>query len=114
MTSQNEATSHCKNCDTPLSGPYCHVCGQPDVSNIRFFGTLVNEMLDDVFSFNSRALRTLSALFFRPGFLTREYIVGRRYRYVPPMRLFLVTSVICIFFLWFLNTISGERVISIG
>lgn len=107
-------TSHCKNCDTPLSGHYCHVCGQPDVSHIRFFGALVHELFDDVFSFRSRASRTLSALFFRPGFLTCEYIAGRRYRYVPPLRLFLVISLVCIFFIWLLNLAGDERVIVLG
>lgn len=107
-------STHCKNCDTPLSGPYCHACGQPDVSNIRFFGALVHELFDDVFSFKSRASRTLSALFFRPGFLTCEYIAGRRYRYVPPLRLFLVISLVCIFFIWLLNLAGGERVIILG
>lgn len=104
----------CKNCDTDLNGQYCHACGQPDRSNIRFFGALVHELFEDVFSFRSRAARTLSALFFRPGFLTCEYIAGRRYRYVPPLRLFLVTSLVCIFFLWLLNLTGGERVITIA
>lgn len=108
------STRTCKNCDTPLNGPYCHGCGQPDVSNIRFFGALVHELFDDVFSFKSRAARTLSALFFRPGFLTCEYIAGRRYRYVPPLRLFLVTSLVCIFFIWLLNLAVGDRVIHLG
>jgi len=114
VTDQNETTSTCKNCNTALSGPYCHACGQPDRSAIRFFGALVHELFEDVFSFRSRAARTLSALFFRPGFLTCEYIAGRRYRYVPPLRLFLVTSLVCIFFLWLLNQTGGERVITIA
>lgn len=107
-------TTLCKNCDTRLCGPYCHACGQPDVSNIRFFGALVHELFDDVFSFRSRASRTLSALFFHPGFLTCEYIAGRRYRYVPPLRLFLVISLVCIFFIWLLNLAGGERVVVLG
>ena len=114
VTERSENTSTCKNCSTVLSGPYCHACGQPDASNIRFVGALVHELFEDVFSFKSRASRTLSALFFRPGFLTCEYIAGRRYRYVPPLRLFLVTSLVCIFFLWLLNLAGGERVISLA
>jgi hypothetical protein len=104
----------CKNCGAELSGPYCHHCGQPVRSNIRFFGALVHELFEDVFSFKSRAAITLSALFFRPGFLTTEYIAGRRFSYVPPLRLFLVTSLVCIFFIWLLNLATGERMIVLG
>jgi hypothetical protein len=104
----------CKNCGAELSGPYCHHCGQPARSNIRFFGALVHELFEDVFSFKSRAAITLSALFFRPGFLTAEYIAGRRVRYVPPLRLFLVTSLVCIFFVWLLNVAAGEGMLVLG
>jgi hypothetical protein len=43
---------------------------------------------------DSRLFRTLRALLSRPGFLTNEYITGRRLRYVLPARLFLVTSLV--------------------
>jgi hypothetical protein len=36
--------------------------------------------------------RTLGALMLRPGRLTREYLVGRRRRYVLPLRLYLTAS----------------------
>ena len=44
-------------------------------------------------SLDGRLWRTLAALLFRPGFLTREYLAGRRRRYVRPARLFLVLSI---------------------
>jgi hypothetical protein len=33
-------------------------------------------------------------LMFKPGFLTREFLAGRRARYLPPLRLYLVLSVV--------------------
>jgi hypothetical protein len=41
---------------------------------------------------DGRMWRTLIGLFFRPGFLSREYFAGRRRRYIRPARLFLVRS----------------------
>lgn len=96
----------CKNCSTPLTGPFCHQCGQPNKSIIRFFGSLIHELLEDIISLDSRAARTIFALLFKPGFLTREYVSGRRFFYVPPLRLFLLTSIFCIFFIWVLNKTS--------
>jgi hypothetical protein len=52
------------------------------------------EALDDQFSINSALPRTLGALLARPGHLTREYMAGRIVRYIPPFRLYLVTSVV--------------------
>ncbi|NVJ59701.1 MAG: DUF3667 domain-containing protein [Gammaproteobacteria bacterium] len=117
---RSKSEEKCKNCETPLSGPFCHQCGQPNKSIIRFFGSLIHELLEDVISLDSRAARTLSALFFKPGFLTREYVQGRRFYYVPPLRLFLFTSIFCIFAIWVLNKtgdsptikVDGEAVIS--
>lgn len=102
-----ESMDICKNCQTPLNGPFCHQCGQPAKSIIRFFGSLVHELLEDIINLDSRAVRTLIALLFRPGYLTREYISGKRFRYVPPLRLFLITSLFCIAMIWVINKTSN-------
>ena len=47
-----------------------------------------------VFELDGRAYRTLYFLFTRPGFLAREYVSGRRASYTPPLRLFLVISIV--------------------
>jgi hypothetical protein len=43
---------------------------------------------------DSRLWQTLAALLFRPGLLTQEFLQGRRARYLPPFRLYLVVSVL--------------------
>ena len=73
-------------------GPYCYQCGQHQKGMDRFFLSLVGESLDNIFSLDSRSARTLFNLFFRPGFLTREYFAGRRARYIQPLRLYLLVS----------------------
>jgi hypothetical protein len=52
------------------------------------------EATEDLTHADSRLWRTLSALVFKPGFLTREFLAGRRARYLPPLRLYLVLSVV--------------------
>ncbi|MCO7227366.1 DUF3667 domain-containing protein [Pleionea sp. CnH1-48] len=102
----NSVTSRCKNCNTPLTGPFCHQCGQPNKSVIRFCGELIKELLEDVIRLDSRAARTLFALLFKPGFLTLEYLKGKRFSYIPPLRLFIITSVLSVFVLWVQNKVS--------
>lgn len=108
--SRAEDLESCKNCQTDLTGPFCHQCGQPNKSIIRFFGSMIKELLEDIISLDSRAARTLFALLFRPGFLTREYVSGRRFSYVPPLRLYLITSIFCIFVIWVQNKTSDDSI----
>jgi hypothetical protein len=97
---------HCLNCGTELLGPFCHYCGQPDKNLVRFFPALMREMLEDFVDFDSRFARTMKPLLARPGKLTRDYLDGRRFRYVPPMRLYIFSSLL-MFFLAALLTGSG-------
>jgi len=87
-------TLECLNCATPLNGPYCHNCGQPDRHFIRFFPKVLWDMINEAFDLDSRAFRTLIPLFFQPGRLSMEYIAGRRARYVNPLRLYIILSVL--------------------
>ncbi len=85
----------CDNCGAGLTGPFCSRCGQESRDPARIgLGELVREWLGDVFTFDSRVLRTLWPLVRRPGVLTVEYLEGRRVRYVPPLRLFVFLSLV--------------------
>jgi hypothetical protein len=55
---------------------------------------MLREVMDDQLSLNSTLPRTLGALLFRPGRLTHDYVQGRMMRYVPPFRLYLVSSLL--------------------
>jgi hypothetical protein len=84
----------CGNCGSPLAGDYCFECGQPRKSPIMSVGELVSDFLRDVLSLDSRAWHTLRTLMLRPGRMTIEYIAGRRAAYSPPVRLYLLTSLL--------------------
>jgi hypothetical protein len=88
------AVEECANCTAPLSGPYCSQCGQRHEHAIHSFWHFLREGFEDFTHADSRLWRTLGALAFRPGFLTQEFLHGRRARYLPPVRLYLVLSVV--------------------
>ncbi|HEY7886621.1 MAG TPA: DUF3667 domain-containing protein [Steroidobacteraceae bacterium] len=88
-------TTLCANCDALLTGKYCSECGQRHHDRpVHDFGHFVSEAAEDLTHADSRLWQTLNALLFRPGFLTRAFLDGRRARYLPPLRLYLVISVI--------------------
>jgi hypothetical protein len=101
------ATTQCKNCGADITGRYCAACGQlADVSIPSLHKVLV-EALGDLYNFDSRVWRSLGLLLSKPGRLTREYLEGRRARYVPPFRLYVVLSLAFFFALAALPD-SGE------
>jgi hypothetical protein len=93
----------CSNCHAPLTGQYCAVCGQRDRTRMISVWELVADFAGEFFDFDSRFWRTLFPLMFRPGRLTAEYLRGRRVHYTPPLRLYVISSVL--FFL--LATLGG-------
>lgn len=68
------------------------MCGQRATNRIVPLWQVTNEVLEDLFDLDLRILRTLPTFLFRPGRLTKEYIQGRRRRYIRPLRLYLFSS----------------------
>jgi len=87
----------CQNCGEALLGEHCYACGQPTKGLVRHFGSIIGDFMDSVFELDSRILRTLGPLLFRPGHLSEEYFAGRRVRYVSPVRLFVFLSLFAFF-----------------
>jgi len=87
-------SDQCLNCGTVLKGPFCYFCGQPDRNFMRFFPVLLRDLMEDLLDLDSRFMRTIKPLLFKPGRLTRDYMEGRRFRYAPPMRLYIFSSIV--------------------
>ena len=102
----------CPNCDAEITGPYCSGYGQQQKTLNKYFWTLSGEVLDEIFRPDSRAARTL--LLFKPGYLTTEYFAGRRARYIPPIRLYLIISFLFFILLPFLGNLLGTAQMNIG
>lgn len=103
------APVRCLNCDAPLSGRFCGVCGQaatdPDPTLREFLRELAAELL----LWDGKLLSTFRLLVTRPGELTREHLAGRRVRYISPLKLYLTCSVL--FFL--LRTMAPSPTVTV-
>jgi hypothetical protein len=92
----------CLNCGATLGGDYCSHCGQQAHIH-RSLAHAVEELLHGVWHFDSKLWNTLPLLLLRPGKLTRDYVMGKRARYISPMGLFLLT----IFLMFFVFGLTG-------
>ena len=82
----------CENCGNPVSQQFCGACGQRLEAPVHSLWHFSQVAAEDLTHADSRLWRTLWALLARPGYLTREFLHGRRARYMPPVRLYLVLS----------------------
>jgi hypothetical protein len=92
-----------------LSGTYCSSCGQRQTDLDRPFREIASEAMEAFFSFDERLVRTLWPLVARPGWLTVEYLEGRRARYLHPFKLYFAFSVI----LFLVISLSGFTVVRV-
>lgn len=99
------APAACENCTTPLQGGYCHVCGQHAANPLRHFGHAVEEVFESFWHLDGRVFRTLRELFL-PGRVACNYLAGHRVRYIAPLRLFVVLTVLTFFI--------GQIAVSVG
>ncbi len=89
-----ELSLACLSCGAASVAVFCANCGQKNDDLRRSIFLLARDFVEDTFSFDSRMWRTLGALVVAPGVVATNYAHGKRSRYTPPVRLFLVVSFI--------------------
>lgn len=99
--------TNCLNCGTDVPGRYCTNCGQENIVPHEKFGHLVKEFAADLVHYDSKTLLTFKYLFTKPGFITKEYIAGKRVKFVNPIKLYIFSSFI-FFLLYFTLTAHDE------
>ncbi len=82
----------CHNCGSPLYGRFCSNCGQEHIERSDRDRRLFRDFIVEQLNFDKRIFRTLLGLLW-PGYLTTEYLAGRRGRYVTPFKTYLYISV---------------------
>jgi len=91
--------NNCLNCGAVVHGQYCHLCGQENIEPKETFWHLVTHFVYDITHFDGKFFTTVKYLLLKPGFLSREYIIGRRSRYLNPIKMYVFVS--AFFFLFF-------------
>ena len=85
---------NCLNCGNRLRGQYCGTCGQRSRSRLISLWELISDAFGDLLELDSRLWQTLIPLLVRPGRLTADYLQGKRARFMPPFRMYLVLSLL--------------------
>ncbi len=87
----------CLNCNYVVENKYCPNCGQENVESKQSFHYLFTHFLEDLTHYDGGFWITIKTLLFKPAVLTKEYIDGKRKKYVPPVKLYIFISFIAFF-----------------
>jgi hypothetical protein len=88
---------YCENCRAPMGGPFCAQCGQAAIDYRRSFRHIIVDVLDSFLNWDSKFFATIVWLIARPWHLTSQFLAGHRVRYVHPLRLYLLVSILFFF-----------------
>lgn len=99
MQGHQRKEKNCLNCGAFVQGKYCQDCGQANIEPKETFLGMVQHFFEDITHFDSKFFSSLKYLLFRPGFLSKQYVEGKRTKYLHPVRMYVFTS--AAFFLLF-------------
>lgn len=101
----------CLNCGQPLlkEENFCSYCGQKNTTDRLSFNTFINSLFAGFFAYDSRFWRTFLPLLIKPGKVAKEYISGKREKYVNPFQLYLHVSIIFFLILGISNNIGSTK-----
>ena len=90
--------SACKNCEKEFEDSYefCPHCGQKHKDDLTI-GVLFYNTISNYFSFDARFFKSFIPLVFKPGYLAKKFIEGKRLLYLHPAQLYLFISVVFFF-----------------
>lgn len=85
---------NCLNCGYIVDKEYCSNCGQENLEAKESFWTFLTYLFRLNLALDGKFSVTLKNLIKRPGFVSREYMDGRRASYIHPIRMYLFFSFI--------------------
>jgi len=104
---KERSEKNCLNCNTQVEGRFCQNCGQENIEAKESVWHLITHFFQDITHFDGKFFSTVKYLFTKPGYLSTEYMIGRRASYVNPVRLYIFTS--AFFFLIFFSFMKIDK-----
>lgn len=93
-----ENTENCLNCGQPIEGDdkFCSHCGQKNSVLTLNIHQLLSDFLESILTWDNRFGRTLKYIF-KPYFLAKSYLAGKRVTYLSPFRILFYSLIIFLF-----------------
>ena len=108
---KNIRGNKCLNCENDISEDdnFCSKCGQVNDLKKVSLKQYLSAYFDDFLSFDSRFLNTIVGLVFKPGYVTKNYVEGKRMRYMNPFRLYIQITIMFFLIVGIFSTIDNFK-----
>ncbi|MBC7411525.1 MAG: DUF3667 domain-containing protein [Bacteroidia bacterium] len=103
----------CLNCDSTVAERFCGVCGQENIQHQDSFWHLIVHFFNDITHYDSKLLSSLKLLITSPGYLTTQFILGKRKRYLEPIKMYVFISFVCFLTIGYLSSLSVQSLKSV-
>lgn len=109
MPKHRQKEEICLNCGFVFTKEdnYCPVCGQENDHKIKSILHFFHNFFSELLNLDSQIFRSIIPFLFRPGRLTLAYTQGKRKKYIPPIRLYLIMS---FFYFFVFSTMISENI----
>lgn len=110
FTSNKHKGLECLNCGQPLlrNENFCSYCGQKNITNKLSLSSFFNSLFEGFLSYDSRFWNTFLLLLTKPGKVSKDYVEGKRVRFVNPFQLYLNVSIIFFLIVGISNKFSSD------
>ncbi len=108
---RNIRGNKCLNCENDISEEdnFCSRCGQVNDLKKVSLKQYLSAYFDDFLSFDGRLLNTIATLIFKPGYVTKNYVEGKRMRYMNPFKLYLQITILFFLVVGLFKTIDRYK-----
>jgi Protein of unknown function (DUF3667) len=109
---KRKKTPHCHNCNTSFdeTDNFCRKCGQENHDLKVPIPHILEEVFEGFTHFDNKFFTTIKSIFSKPGLITKDFLDGKRTRFVAPLRLFFFIST-TYFFLYSCSQSKSEELI---
>ncbi len=91
-----DGADHCLDCGVTRVGRYCHGCGQRHADDRLTLRSIWRDFAERFLKWERGLPATAKLAFLDPGRLAREYVGGRRRRYVNPVSFLILGSTVAV------------------
>lgn len=102
MSGRYRKEKNCLNCGHTVEDHFCSHCGQENIIVEEDALHMIVHATADYFHFESKFFGTIKPLLVKPGWLTQQYVDGKRVKFIHPIRLYIFVSIV-----FFLVILSG-------
>jgi hypothetical protein len=89
----------CKSCDNQFNGNYCNNCGEKEIKpKDRTLKHLLSQIVNAFTFADGKFLNTLKSITLRPGRFSKDYVEGKRVKYMTPVSIFFLANLIYFLF----------------